>query len=81
MGSCLHIATTLNNNLSETKIANEIIMSVQSLIILHLKTKSCLISCPARLGQTLDATDFSCAVPSFGQSREINTFVIDVESQ
>ena len=48
-GSCLHKATTFHNNLSETKIANELIMSVQSLIILHLKTKSCLISWSARL--------------------------------
>ena len=51
IGSCLHIVTTFHNNLSETKIANESIMSVQSLIILHLNysTKSCLISWPARL--------------------------------
>ena len=42
---------TFHNNLTEAKIANELIMSVQSLNILHLNysSKSCLISWPARL--------------------------------
>ena len=42
---------TFHNNLTKAKIANELIMSVQSLNILHLNysTKSCLISWPVRL--------------------------------
>ena len=42
---------TFHNNLIKANIANELIMSVQSLNILHLSysTKSCLISWPARM--------------------------------
>ena len=65
IGFCQYIATTFHNNLTEAKIANELIKSVQSLNILHL---------------TACATDFSCAVSGFGQSREVNIFVIDFES-
>ena len=36
IGLCLHIAITFHNNLTEAKIANELITSVQSLNILHL---------------------------------------------
>ena len=41
---------TFHNKLTKAKIANQLIMSVQSLNILHLNysTKSCLISWPAR---------------------------------
>ena len=39
---------TFHNNLTKAKIANELIMSVQSLNILHLNI-TCLISWPARL--------------------------------
>ena len=49
---CLHIPISFQNDLAEAKIANELIMSVQSLNILHLSysiLKSCLISWPARL--------------------------------
>ena len=62
----------------------ERINNVESLNILHLNysTKPFLILWPApAFGQTLGASDFSCAVSGFGQSREMNTFVIDVESQ
>ena len=68
---------TFHNNLTEAKIANEFIMSVQSLNILHLSysTKSCLISSvDCKFGQTLDATDFSCAVSGFGQLPEMKYF-------
>ena len=42
---CLYIAVTFHNNLAEAKIANELIMSVQSLNVLHLNCsiKSCFI--------------------------------------
>ena len=45
IGFCLYIATTFHNNSTDAKIANELIMSVQSLSILHLNysSKSCLI--------------------------------------
>ena len=71
-GFCLYIAIKFHNNLTKAKIANELIISVQSLNILHLNylTKSCLISWPA----TLDATDFSFAVSGFGQSPEMKYF-------
>ena len=36
IGLCLCIAITFHNNLTEVNIANELIMSVQSLNILHL---------------------------------------------
>ena len=36
IGLCLYIAITFHNNLTEAKIANELITSVQSLNILHL---------------------------------------------
>ena len=41
----------MTTDLTEAKIANELITSVQSFNILHLNysTKSCLISWPARL--------------------------------
>ena len=76
IGVCLYIAITFHNKLTEAKIANELIMSVQSLNILRLNysTKSCLISWPARLVKALDATDFSCAVSGFGQSPEMKYF-------
>ena len=48
---CLYIPISFHNNLAEAKIANELMMSVQSLNILHLSysIKSCLISWPASL--------------------------------
>ena len=66
---------TFHNNLTKAKIANELIMSVQSLNILHLNysTKSCLISWPCTFGQTLNATDFSCAVSGFSQSPDVES--------
>ena len=66
----LYIPITFHNNLTEAKIANELIISVlQSLNHQNYPTKSCLI-----FGQTLDATDFSCAVSGFGQSREVKYY-------
>ena len=58
---CLYIAITFHNNFTEAKIVNELIMSVQS-------------NLAYTFGQTLDATDFSCAVSGFGQSREVKYF-------
>ena len=51
IGFSLYIAITFHNNLTEAKMPNELMMSVQSLNILHLSytTKSCLISWPVRL--------------------------------
>ena len=48
IGFCLYMAVTFHNNLTEAKIANELITSVQSLNILHLSysSKSYLISWP-----------------------------------
>ena len=56
IGFCLYIAITFHNNLTEAKIVNELIKSVQSLNILHLSysTKLCLIqliSWPAHLAK------------------------------
>ena len=56
IGLCLYIAITFHNNLTEAKIVNELIKSVQSLNILHLSysTKLCLIqliSWPAHLAK------------------------------
>ena len=66
----------LSVSIAEAKIANELIMSVQSLNTLHLNysTKLCLLSWLALLVKALDATDFSCAVSGFGQSSEIKYF-------
>ena len=49
IGFCLYTAVTFHNNLTEAKIANELITSAQSLNILHVNhsTKSYLISWPA----------------------------------
>ena len=66
---------TFHNNLTKAKIANELIMSVQSLNILHLSYStvvSYFLACT--FGQTLDATDFSSAVSGFDQSPEMKYF-------
>ena len=67
---CLYIAITFHNNLTETKIANESIMSVQSLNILHqLRSRVLFPGLHVTFGQTLDATAFLCVVSGFGQLR------------
>ena len=50
IGLCLYIAITFHNNLTEAKIASELITSVQSLNI--YSTTLCLISWPARLAKS-----------------------------
>ena len=65
------------------KIANELIMSAQSLNILHLSysTKSCLISWPARLVKPWMLQTFHVQFPVLVNHPKRNIFVIDVESQ
>ena len=70
-----YIAITFHNNLTEATVANELIMSVQSL---NYSTKSCLISWPARL---VKAQDARCGFRFWSITRNAYTLVIDVESQ
>ena len=44
IGLCLYVAITFHNNLIEAKIANKLIMSVQSLDILHLSLLKLVVS-------------------------------------
>ena len=50
IGFCLYTAITFQNNLTEAKLANELITSVQSLKMQLIQ--SCLISWPARLAKS-----------------------------
>ena len=83
IGSCLYMAVTFHNNLTEAKIANKLIMSVQSLNILHLNysTKSFLISWPARLVKPWMLQTFQVPFPVLVNHAKWNPFVIAVENR
>ena len=70
---CLVISLCLYIYLTEAKIANESMMSVQSLNILHLHLLKQVVSyfLACTFGQTLGTADFSCPVFRFAQLREV----------
>ena len=75
IGLCLYVAITFHNNLIEAKIANELIMSVQSLNILHLSLLKLVVSylLASLLAKSWVLQTLS-AVSSFGQSQEVKYF-------